>query len=111
MNYHKEGFGLVLYSGVPAFMCGVDMGDPTNDYTHNFGKLMVLYRIIGGNPNYSVSTTHNGSTGFEVKAKNKTAANKLNSYINGITYKAYGMNYNITSVCDQRIVSVSIKKQ
>lgn len=102
---------MVILPGVPAFMSSVNMEDPSNDYTHNFGKLMVLYRMIGGTPNISISTTHNGPTGFEIKAKNKSEANRLNSYINGVTYQAYGTSYGISSVVEQRVVSVSIKKQ
>ena len=102
----------MILPGVPAFMCSINMEDPSNDYTHNFGKLMVLYRMLSGTPNISISTTHtNGPTGFEIKAKNKTEANRLNNYINGVTYRAYGTSYDVTSVVEQRIVSVSIKKQ
>ena len=35
---------------VPEFVQGIRTEDPTYDITHNFGKMMVLYSLLGGCP-------------------------------------------------------------
>lgn len=96
---------------IPDFLQGIETDNPAYDFTHNFNKMMVLYRLIGGRPNISISTTHDDGMGFQIKAKSAKDATYMNNYINGITYTVYGNQYGVTSVCEKKIVQVSIQKK
>ena len=95
---------------IPNFIQGIETDNPTHDVTHNFGKMMVLYRLLGGIPNLSISTTHEDGTVFSIQAKTKKDANSVNEYINGISYRVYGSNYRVMSVCEQKSIKVKISK-
>lgn len=95
---------------VPAFMQGIVTDNPTEDYTHNFNKMMVLYRLLGGRPGISISTTHENGTGFDIKTRTKRDATSVNRYINQVTYTVYGNKYFIVSECEQKLVHVNISK-
>ena len=94
---------------VSDFFKGIDSDNPTYDYTHHFGKMMVLYRLLGGRPDISIST--NCANGFEVDIKTRTKrdATYINSYING-TYTVYGTRYGLNSTCEQKMVHLEISK-
>ena len=99
-----------MYS-VPMFMQGIEMGNAAYDYTHNFCKLMVLYRLLGGRPNISISVVkQEDSVGFEIKAKTMKDAEFVNKYINGTNYTVYGTQYGVTSVCEKKTISFTVKK-
>ena len=95
---------------VPAFMQGIVTDNPTEDYTHNFNKMMVLYRLLGGRPGISISTTHENGTEFDIKARTIRDAKGINTYINSVTYTVYGNKYSIVSECEQKLVHVNIRK-
>lgn len=94
---------------VPDFFKGVDSDNPTHDFTHHFGKMMVLYRMLGGRPDISIST--NCANGFEanIKTKTKRDANSVTTLMNG-TYTVYGTKYGINSTCEQKVVHLEISK-
>ena len=95
---------------IPNFIQGIEMEDPAHDVTHNFGKMMVLYRLLGGIPNLSISTTHDDGTGFAIHTKTKKDATSVNEYINGVSYRVYGNDYKIVSICEQKSIQVKISK-
>ena len=95
---------------IPAFMQGIVTDNPTEDYTHNFNKMMVLYRLLGGRPGISISTTHDGCTEFNIKTRTVRDAKGINQYINQVTYTVYGNKYSIVSQCEQKLVHVNISK-
>ena len=94
---------------VPEFFKGVESDNPTYDFTHHFGKMMVLYSMLGGRPGISIST--NSANGFEVdiKTRSKKDATAINTIVSG-TYTAYGTRYGINSVCEQKVVHLEINK-
>lgn len=94
---------------VSDFFKGIDSDNPTYDYTHHFGKMMVLYRLLGGRPDISIST--NCTNGFEVDIKTRTKrdATYINSYMSG-TYTVYGTQYGLNSTCEQKMVHLEINK-
>lgn len=100
-------------TSAPKFIQQIEMEDPTLDYTHNFNKMMVLYRLLGGHQNISISTKRQ-ETGlkFDVKARTKRDASNICSYVNSAcTYTVYGSDYEVSSVCEQKIVSIDIRKK
>lgn len=95
---------------IPNFIQGIETDNPAHDITHNFGKMMVLYRLLGGIPNLSISTTHEDGTGFAIRTKTKKEATSVNEYINGVSYRVYGSDYRVVSVCEQKSIKVKISK-
>lgn len=96
---------------IPEFIQGIASDDPTHDVTRNFSKMVVLYHLLGGRSDIAISSTHEEETMFHIRAVNKTCAKSINEYINGVTYTAYGCQYGVTSICEQKTVDVVIKKQ
>ena len=96
---------------IPEFIQSIASDNPAHDVTQNFSKMVILYNLFGGRSDISISSTHEDGTCFHISAKNKTSAKNINEYINGVVYTAYGCQYGITSICEQRTVDVIIKKQ
>lgn len=97
---------------VPDFFKGVESDNPTQDFTHHFGKMMVMYRLLGGRPGIAISTCNDeNGFGFNVKAKNKHDAKSVNEFVNGISYIVYGNSYGISSTCEQKTVHIQIMKK
>lgn len=96
---------------IPDFIQGIDSDNPSHDVAKNFGKLSVLYNLLGGRSDISISSTHENGTMFHIGARNKTSARSINDYINGVTYTVYGCQYYITSICEQKTIDVIIKKR
>lgn len=99
-----------MYS-VPEFIQGIVTDNPAYDLTHNFGKMMVLYRLLGGIPGITISTTHEDGTGFAIKTKTKREASSVNEYMNGVRYVVYGNGYNVsTYIQEDKCIKVKISK-
>ena len=96
---------------IPEFIQSIASDNPAYDVTHNFGKLMVLYRLMAGIPNISIASNHTtDKTSFDVTANNQVTAKSVNSYLNGISYTAYGTRYDIATDCEKRCIHISITR-
>ena len=96
---------------VPEFVQGIRTEDPTYDITHNFGKMMVLYSLLGGCPDLTISTNHiDNTTSFLVEARTIALSTYINHCINGICYTVYGDMYSIESEQNKKSNLIRIKK-
>lgn len=97
---------------VPDFIQSITSDNPAYDVTHNFGKMMVLYGLIAGIPDIVIASNHTSDkTSFDITAINQTTAHSVNSYLNGISYTAYGTRYDVSSDCEKRCVHINITKR
>lgn len=95
---------------IPDFIKEIESDMPDYDMMHNFGKMVVLYWLLGGRSDITISSSHTDGTIFHISTKNKTSAKNINNYINGVSYSAYGHSYLVTSDTEQKMVNVSIQK-
>lgn len=97
---------------VPDFIQSIASDDPAYDVTHNFGKMMVLYGLIAGIPDIAIASNHTtDKTSFDITATNQAIAHSVNSYLNGVSYTAYGTRYDILSDCEKRCIHINIIKR
>lgn len=96
---------------IPDFIKDIQSDQPDYDMMHNFGKMVVLYWLLGGRSDITISSSHTDGTMFHISTKNKTSAKTINSYINGVSYSAYGHSYLVTSDIEQKMVNVNIQKE
>lgn len=95
---------------VPDFFKGVESDNPSYDFTHHFGKMMVLYRTLGGRPGISISTSSQDGFYADVKAKTKRDATYVNETMNNTNFTVYGNKYGIMTVQEQKVVHIQISK-
>lgn len=98
---------------VPEFIQGISSTDPTHDVTRNFGKMMVMYRMLGGHSDIKVSSSQDedGKTVFDVKSRTQGEASDINNHINGVSYSVYGHTYEVSSSQNKKVVRINIVKK
>lgn len=97
---------------VPSFIQGISTTDPAHNVTHNFSKMMVMYRLLSGRSDIQISTAQeeDGRTAFDVTSKTQKDAASINDMVNGTQYSVYGTTYEVSSKQNKKVVRINIKK-